>query len=116
MPFRCRVRQERFLLNPGEEEEEEEEMTESSAYGYKWEVPVTWITSTNPSQVKGYNAMEKYLTQNGQHPPSSYIEFTHPTSPRLLCGQLNRQTGSAVYCRAGGERLGETTGDAVRSQ
>ena len=38
----------------------------------------------------------------------------HPTSPRLLCGrgQLNSQTQtgiSVVYCRAGGEKLGEET-------
>ena len=42
----------------------------------------------------------------------------HPTSPRLLCGQLYRQTGSAVYGRQSKERRLNLRrqGGAVRSQ
>ena len=56
--------------------------------------------------------------------PSSSVGRTLPTSPRLLCQQLYRRTGSSVYCRQSGERLGESlqlktmrgVGGAVRSK
>ena len=55
----------------------------------------------------------EYPSENGHHSPCSPVVFKkklpHPTSPRLLCGQLYRQTGSAVHCRADVERLGEAT-------
>ena len=37
----------------------------------------------------------------------SYKHLTHPTSPCLLCWQLYRRTGSAVYCMDR-KRLGES--------
>ena len=41
------------------------------------------------------------FTENGQHSPVVFRKkLPHPTSPRLLCGQLYRQKGSAAYCRA----------------
>jgi hypothetical protein len=55
-----RVRQERFLLNPAEEELTVSESA-SSPYGYKWEVPLTWISSTNPNQVNQKRNPQHFL-------------------------------------------------------
>ena len=65
-------------------------------------------------------------TDSTPPPPSSYIVMKiHPTSPRLLCPQSYRRTGSASAVQytadKAGERLGEasqckTTGGVVRSQ
>jgi|688.fasta_scaffold420790_1 hypothetical protein len=41
------IRQERFLLNAAEMNSS---AAAASPYGYKWEVPVTWITSADPLQ------------------------------------------------------------------
>ena len=42
-----------------------------------------------------------YITRStDSNHPSSYKKSTHPTSHRLLCRQLYRWTGSAVYCTA----------------
>ena len=59
----------------------------------------------------------------GQPPPpcpSSYIEKTHPTSPRSVCSILPYLSVCIIDHRAGGERLCEssqckTTGGAARS-
>jgi hypothetical protein len=45
-----RIRQERFLLNAAEMTSSVAAETAASPYGYKWEVPVTWITSADPLQ------------------------------------------------------------------
>jgi hypothetical protein len=45
-----RIRQERFLLNAAEVNSSVAAETTASPYGYKWEVPVTWITSADPLQ------------------------------------------------------------------
>ena len=89
-----------------------------------------WENVKDSLALRGLWSKNIYHPENGQHPPppspppsSSYIKLPHPTYPSLLCGQLYRQTGSAVlvYCRQSGKRLGEAsrfkaTGGAVRSK
>ena len=80
----------------------------------------TWSTATSVSASAGsgqpiqlvllYTKEYTYITRRrDSNIPSSFNNLTHPTSPRLLCWQLYRRTGSAVYCRQRGERLGELT-------
>ena len=55
-------------------------------------------------QTKEYISL---LERTAPPPPSSSGERTLPTSLRLHWWQLYRRTGSAVYCRQSGGRLGE---------
>ena len=79
----------------------------------------TWSTATSVSASAGsgqpiqlvllYTKEYTYITRRrDSNIPSSFNNLTHPTSPRLLCWQLYRRTGSPVYCRQSRERLGES--------
>ena len=67
----------------------------------------TMVWPKGPNERGWVQSKNIYITlRTGSTPTSSYIETTHPTSPRLPFRKLYRRTGSAVYCRQIGERLG----------
>ena len=71
-------------------------------------------SSTSPNQPRwplpslcGWKWIKEYISlQNGQYPPPPPppVVLSWDASPRLLCRQVYRQTGSAVYSRQSKER------------
>ena len=70
-PNMIRVRQERYLLDPSAASK-----SSPSPYKYKWEVPLTWITSTSPKTPK-----QQWLHRND---PFIEITLTSGTLTYLL--------------------------------